>query len=196
MYRLNWTTYPEINVRSRTAWCGLISLRNTPCWKLCMWPIAVTWQLTWRCIHMLYYLFLLFLVFLGHFLVGKIDEMLIFLSLLKYLRKLILMFFRTYCRNISLWGYNWGFNGKWFVWLLLVGKGFRNLNTLLHQWVVKPPETLYQSKSPFLLFPIMKLCLTVNSIWGWYHPPYRKKFREKNGKCNQDYFLQVLPKFS
>ena len=32
--------------------------------------------------------------------------------------------------------------------------------------------------------------LTVNRIWeGWYHPPNRKKIREKNGKCNQDDFL-------
>ena len=38
--RLNWTKYPEISVRSRTAWCGLLSLRNKPCWKLCMWLIA------------------------------------------------------------------------------------------------------------------------------------------------------------
>ena len=36
----------------------------------------------------------------------------------------------------------------------------------------------------------------VNSIWGWYHPPNRKRIHEKNGKCNQDDFLQVSPKSS
>ena len=40
--------------------------------------------------------------------------------------------------------------------------------------------------------------LTVNSIWGgWYNPPPTcKKFVKKTGKCNQYYFLLVLPKSS
>ena len=54
---LNWTKYLKIRVGSRTAWCG--RLRNVPCWKLCMWQIVVTWELTnsRRCIHMIYYPF-------------------------------------------------------------------------------------------------------------------------------------------
>ena len=40
----------------------------------------------------------------------------------------------------------------------------------------------------------------VNSIWergeGDTTPLTEKKFVEKNGKCNQEYFLQVLPKSS
>ena len=31
---------------------------------------------------------------------------------------------------------------------------------------------------------------------GCYHPPNRRKVREKNGKCNQYDFLQILTKFS
>ena len=41
------------------------------------------------------------------------------------------------------------------------------------------------------------MVLGVNSIWGASTiPPSRKKICEKNGKCNQYDFLQVLPKSS
>ena len=40
------------------------------------------------------------------------------------------------------------------------------------------------------------VALTVNSILGLIPPPNRKKNREKNGKCNQYDFLQLLPKSS
>ena len=81
--------------------------------------------------------------------------------------------------------------------------GYKSLviseNSKENFWLLMPTKkklNIDKGLCYILLFLGKESLLTVNSIWGVSSPLTEKKFVKKNGKCNQDYFLLVLPKSS
>ena len=71
---------------------------------------------------------------------------------------------------------------------------FKRGETKLY-WKERRSDKIFKSENFSQRNLVIKL--TVNTIWGVVPTPLtEKKFVKKNGKCNQDDFLQVLPKFS